>query len=290
MQNLTFGIEIETIRQTRENVANAIQSVVGGTTRHEGLSYDAWTVTDSKGRNWKVVMDASLNAERAYQAEIVSPILKPEDLDELQQIVRAVRAAGAKVDDSCGIHIHIGASAFNPHAITNLVKMVNKQENLIYAALKVAPMRKATFAKPINPSFLHKLETQRPHSMDALNIAWYGNLNRNPQHYDQTRYYSLNLHNVWYRGTIEFRLFNSTLHAGKVKAYVQFCMALATKAIEARSTRSAKRGCDPATAKYDFRVFLLSLGMIGDEFKTARHHLLANFGGQSAWKNTRRAA
>ncbi|HPN95983.1 MAG TPA: amidoligase, partial [bacterium] len=39
---------------------------------------------------------------------------------------------------------------------------------------------------------------------------------------------------------------------------------------------------------YDFRVFLLGLGLIGDEFKTARHHLLANLEGDSAFKNGRR--
>ncbi len=100
----------------------------------------------------------------------------------------------------------------------------------------------------------------------------------------------MNLHNIWFRGTIEFRLFNATLHAGKVKAYIQFCLALATKAIESRSAQSAKRPFNPATAKYDFRVFLLSLGMIGEAYKTARLHLLKNFEGQSAWKNTRRAA
>jgi hypothetical protein len=290
MQDLTFGIEIETIKQTREIVANAIQSVVGGTTRHEGLGYDAWTVTDAKSRTWKVVTDSSLSASRDRQAEIVSPILKAEDIADLQEVVRAVRRAGAKVDASCGIHIHIGASAFTPQAVANLVKTVHKQEDLIYAALKVNPNRKASYAKPVNESFLHLIETRRPKRMDDLNAAWYGRLNRNPTHYDNSRYHGLNLHNIWYRGTIEFRLFNGTLHAGKVKAYIQLCLALASKAIESRSAKSEKRAYNAATAKYDFRVFLLSLGMIGDEYKTARLHLLANFEGQSAWKNTRRAA
>jgi len=290
MQDLTFGIEIETIKQTRQTVAKAIQKVVGGTVQHEGLGYDAWTVKDSKGRTWRVVMDASLNADREHQAEIVSPILKAEDIAEMQEVVRAVRAAGAKVDTSCGIHIHIGADRFNPQAVTNLVKMVNKQEELIYAALAVAPSRKAAYAKPVDANFLRKIETRKPARMDDLNVAWYGQLNRNPVHYDSSRYHGLNLHNIWYRGTIEFRLFNGTLHAGKIKAYIQFCLALATKAIESRSAKSEKRSFNAATAKYDFRVFLLSLGMIGDEYETARHHLLANFAGQSAWKNTRRAA
>jgi len=290
MQDLTFGIEIETIKQTRQTVANAIQKVVGGAVQHEGLGYDAWTVKDAKDRTWKVVTDASLNADRERQAEIVSPVLKAEDIDELQEVVRAVREAGAKVDSSCGIHIHIGANAFTPQAVANLVKMVHKQEDLIYEALAVEPNRKGSYAKPVDETFLRKIETRKPARMDDLNVAWYGSLNRNPAHYDNSRYHGLNLHNIWYRGTIEFRLFNATLHAGKVKAYIQFCMALANKAITSRAAQSEKRAFNADTAKYDFRVFLLGLGMIGDEYETARYHLLANFQGQSAWKNTRRAA
>ena len=290
MQDLTFGIEIETIRQTRENVAKAIQSVVGGTVSHLGTQYDAWGVKDAKGRTWKVVTDASLNADRMHQAEVVSPILKAEDIEELQQVVRAVRACGAKVDASCGIHVHLGANAFTPKAVTNLVKTVHKQEELIYEALKVAPTRKALYAKPVDEGFLRRIESRRIASMDDLNVAWYGSLNRNPEHYDRSRYAGLNLHNIWFRGTIEFRLFNGTLHAGKIKSYVQFCLALGSKAIESRSAQSERRVFNAQTAKYDFRVFLLSLGMIGDEYKTARLHLLANFEGQSAWRNTRRAA
>ena len=106
MNTLRFGIEIETIGQTREVVARAIQSVVGGEVRHVGtpFCYDPWKVIDHRGRSWQVMADASLDARKDYQAEIVSPILHYEDIAELQEIVRAVRAAGAKSHESAGIH------------------------------------------------------------------------------------------------------------------------------------------------------------------------------------------
>jgi len=85
------------------------------------------------------------------------------------------------------------------------------------------------------------------------------------------------------------RYFGGTLHAGQIKAYIQFVLALAAKALAAKSASSKRREYDPATARYDFRVFLLGLGLIGDEFKTARHHLLANLEGSSAWKHGRPA-
>jgi Putative amidoligase enzyme len=290
MRTLRFGIEIETIGQTREVVARAIQSVVGGEVRHVGMPavYDPWKVIDRRGRTWQVVADSSLNAGRSYQAEIVSPILHYEDIAELQEIVRAVRTAGAKAHESAGIHLHVDAARFDARAVTNLVKIFHKQEALIQHALGISPNRLNTFCKSIDPSFLERLEKERPRTMEELNRAWYGYHCTNPQHYDRSRYRALNLHSLWFRGTIEYRCFNSTLHAGKVKAYIQFVLALSAKALKAKSASSKRREFNPSTARYDFRVFLLNLDMVGDEFKTARFHLLSLLEGSAAWKHGRR--
>jgi hypothetical protein len=69
---------------------------------------------------------------------------------------------------------------------------------------------------------------------------------------------------------------------------LQFALALSAKAINARASSSRRRDFNPATAKYDFRVFMLKLGLIGDEFKTARLHLMARLDGSAAWKGERR--
>jgi len=73
------------------------------------------------------------------------------------------------------------------------------------------------------------------------------------------------------------------------KGYCQFCLALAAKAINSRGASSKRRRANGTSDKYDFRVFLLHLGLIGDEFKTCRKHLLANLAGSAAWKNGRPA-
>jgi len=147
----------------------------------------------------------------------------------------------------------VDATAFDGSTLGNLAKIIYKQEPLILHALGISRDR----------------------------------LNRQPQHYDNSRYHGVNLHNVWYRGTVEFRWFEATLHAGRIKAYLQFCLAVAAKALNGRAASSRKRDFDPQSAKYDFRVFLLHLGLIGDEFKTARKHLMANMPGDAAFKNGR---
>jgi hypothetical protein len=97
----------------------------------------------------------------------------------------------------------------------------------------------------------------------------------------------LNLHSVFQKGTVEFRAFNGDLHAGKIKAYIQFCLAMTAQALNQRSASPTKT--QSSNEKYTFRVWLLRLGMIGDEFKTARKHLLDHLEGCIAWKDPAQA-
>ena len=295
LKEISWGIEIETVKQTREKVARAIQSVVGGTVRHVGtpVAQDPWEVTDDRGRKWKVVADGSLtNVDMAYRAEIVSPILKYDDIPQLQDVVRAVRKAGGRTSAQCGIHLHLDAKPFDARALVNLVKIVNKQEDLIVKALNVSGHRLATYTKKVDADFIGKIEKKKPKTKEELNRLWYGYQNHAPMHFDRSRYRGLNLHSVWEKGTIEFRWFEAGrphkgLHAGEIKAYIQFCLALGAKAINNRAASSRKRNVAPISTKYAFRCFLLNLGLIGDEFKTARQHLLANLEGDSAFRNGR---
>ena len=210
MRELSYGVEIETVGRTREAVARAIQTAVGGEVRYLGspYSFDPWQVTDSQGRIWKVVKDASLNnVPEHLRAEIVSPILNYGDMETLQQVIRAVRAAGARVDATTAIHIHVGADPFDGRSLSRLAKLVYKQEPLILTALGIRQERLSRYTKPMSPDFIARLERYRPCTKDQLNRIWYGQRNTCPQHYDSTRYYGVNFHNVWYRGTVEFRCY-----------------------------------------------------------------------------------
>ena len=89
------------------------------------------------------------------------------------------------------------------------------------------------------------------------------------------------------KGTIEFRMFNSTLHAGEVKSYIQLCLAISHQALIQRGASRIKT--QPENEKYTFRTWLLRLGLIGDEFKTARQHLLKNLEGNIAWRDPAQA-
>lgn len=286
LSELTFGIEIETTRISRQRAAQVIADVIGGQIAYLGSYYDKYAAVASDGRKWVAMSDASIGAENA---EIVSPILRYSDIPQLQEIVRALRRAGARVDSRCGIHIHIGAQPFNAKALGRLVSYWNRQEEILQRMFNCNASRFSSWARPMDQSFLATVENRRPNSLDALNTAWYGYHNHSPSHYDNSRYHGLNLHNVWFRGTIEFRTFDATLHAGKVKAYVQFCLALANKALRGRwsqRSQAARRSFDASTAKYDARTILLRLNLSGDEFKTCRLHLTRHLSGSASAAGT----
>ena len=122
-----------------------------------------------------------------------------------------------------------------------------------------------------------------------MSRIWYGgNTSRRNIHYDDSRYHCLNLHSVWSKGTVEFRLFNSDInHAGKIKAYIQLSLAITAQALNQVSASRIKT--QTSNEKYTFRTWLLRLGMIGDEFKTARLHLLEHLDGCIAWKDPAQA-
>ena len=127
---LTFGTELEYTNISRERAAKAIHSVVGGTIRYTGGGYDEWTVVAPDGRHWKAVSDGSLGS-RSTSAEVVTPILKWDDMDTLQAVVRELRKAGAKTPECTSQHVHIGVRDFNARQIANFARIFYKQEELL---------------------------------------------------------------------------------------------------------------------------------------------------------------
>jgi len=168
--------------------------------------------------------------------------------------------------------------------------MVHKNERLIERALGVSSRRLGAYSKAINEAFVARLETSNVRTMPELQAAWYGYNGANPSRYDQTRYHGLNLNSLFYRGTIEFRYFNGTLHAGEIRAYALFVLAMAERALAAKSTSRARRVVEETDVRWAFRVFLKSLGLIGPEFKNLRTHLTKNFPGGCARGLTESAA
>jgi len=267
MKNLRFGIEVETVGLLRETVARTIQTVVGGEVRPLGGSgshYNDWVVVAADGRKWNVVYDGSLPGGGA---EITSPILTYADLETLQAVVRA---AGGRADSHCGIHVHVDGSTMTPKSVKNLVRYVYSREDAIEAALSIKGSdRRARYCRPVSANLATKIQKTR--TMADIQKLWYeGSYESYPSRYNSTRYHGVNLNSLFYRGTVEFRWFNGSLHAGVVKAYVQLCLALAARSFHSSAAGQRRE----LGGRNDVNWILTTqLGLVGDEFKSTRSHL-----------------
>lgn len=291
---MTYGVEIEYTGATRGAIAKAIANAIGGHARYEGYHLDNWVVEMPDGRRWQVCSDRSVTGSRTGTGgEVVTPILTMADMETLQTAMRAMRAAGARVNASCGCHVHVGAKGIKPKQIQNLVKSFYHQEELIIRACGVRAARLGWYTRRTDHGFVEKIVKLRNPDMNDLMDAYYYGVSGRHSHYCHARYRTLNLHNLWQGGkrTVEYRLFEGTLHAGEMRANVLLALTLTAYAMDAKCTNGrAKREFNEASGKYDLRVLLLRLGWIGEEFKNPRKHMMKRLGGSTAWKNGRPTA
>ena len=282
LSGLTFGCELEYEGISQERAARLIAEVTGG--RVEGGYYPKVRMPD--GRIWKVVFDGSLNG---VSSESVSPILRVADLPMLKKVVKALKRGGARTGGKTGLHIHVGLREFGPVAVRNLVRTFYRQEELILKAAGTTAARLGHYTKRTDHAFVDRICRNRNPTWDSLNRAWFGTYTSVVGSHEGHRYRAMNLNNIWEgSGTVEFRFWEATTDYERLAANILFSLLLVARAKDAKaSSARAQRPYSEASAKYDFRVFLLRLGANGPMFKSMRKILMANLPGSAAWKDGR---
>ena len=292
LKNQLFGVEVEMTGITREKAARLVAGVLGTTPSHpESNCYHTRTIADQAARKWKIMRDSSITPIRnddtsepldEYRVEFVTPPLNYSDIELLQNIIRKLRENGAKAHSSCGIHIHVDGANHTAVSLRRLVNFMTARQDLIYEALQIGD-RESSWCHKLNKTLLDAMKKDKYLTKEKAEEIWYSRTNDgycggiDHQHYNSTRYHGVNLHSFFTKGTVEFRLFNSTLHAGKIKAYIQFCLAVSAWAITSQE-KIVFRSMDGYTPEQKVTIMrnILThrLGLYGDEFKTCRLHLM----------------
>ena len=297
MKEQTIGIEIEMNHITRERAAMvAARYFRTGDYRYTGNSdgYSTWSAWDAEGRKWKFSSDSSITGPSAEQCELVSPILRYEDIHFLQGLVRELRKAGARSDYSrrCGIHVHIGIDGHTPNTLRNLANVMAAHEDLLCKAVDVSPYR-ADYCRKSDPRWIAEVNKKRPKTMDELSDVWYESQGCDygrTQHYNNSRYHMINFHATFTKGTVEFRFFQfdkphdgkrNGIHAGEVKAFIQMCLAMSNYAKHINRASAKDVAGEIENPKYAMRMWMLTMGMIGKEFETAREYFTKRLEGNS---------
>lgn len=278
LTELTYGVEIELEQINIRTAIEAVKLVVASPdarvfpTDHSGLG-----VKDAQGRVWKCVYDGSLR----NGSETVTPPLRYEDMETLQHVVRALRAAGGKPASNAGIHVHVDGAPQTAKSLSRLARIVAAKESMIRKSVGVPEYGRGRYTESMTARFVRSIRHNHT-TIDSLKRAWYrnnGGASGNMSHYHQSRYHGLNLHAFFQTGgrTVEFRWFNSTTHAGKIRAYVCLCLGMVARSINARSVSICRH--TQVTNEYNtYNAWLRQkVGLAGAEFKNVRKHLMAAF-------------
>ncbi len=173
-------------------------------------------------RKWKgnIVRDGSL-PHTGFEIN-TSPANGDEYIKQVTQICKTLDNAVGSVTDACGLHVHLDARDFNFHDISRLIKVYAAIEPALFNMVP-ASRRASRFALRCADHYEQALSRDALKEHKAIKekvvVGTYGEANsttRRKRKYDTARYNALNLHSWFYRGTIEYRLFNGTIDASDI--------------------------------------------------------------------------
>lgn len=229
-ESRTFGVEIEAVGLTPTQAAAALR-VAGIEARSEGYNHDVCGY-------WKLSTDASVHDDElgGREFECISPPLSgQEGLDKVRRVVEVLRNAGARVNSSCGLHVHHNASEFKLRHLRSVLALYWKYESAID---ELVPLSR----RENNNAYCHSLRRNiRQGWGEDRSIVTTRDLARRFDG-DYGRYHKINLSSYLRYGTVEFRQHAGTLNGAKITAWILFTQAIVTRAVEARRSIRVVQG------------------------------------------------
>lgn len=198
-------------------------------TRRFGFEIEVFNVTNKTQLvrdlpGFRKVSDNSIVGKK--NMELVSPILSGESgLEQAREAIRQLNRQKAKVNKSCGFHVHIDMSGATLESFKRIFKRFIKFEQVFKKLIGDSRMVN-TYCAP-NSNLFESTEDAFAKINEAKSIKDLSMLvNRN------TRYYMLNLQSYWKHGTIEFRLKEATLDADEVVNWITMLLIWVEDSIE----------------------------------------------------------
>ena len=209
--------------------------------------YDFHDYIDSP-RGWELVHDGSLSAggvelrtNKPVQSDMIKVLLNSLD--------RHILNHDTSVDDSCGVHIHFNALDLGLEYIKNLLHIMKHIEPIIFDTLP-SHREDNRYCKPIYKK-IDSFKINKIQNISDLCRFWYnqiGETDFDMNHYNDSRYFGLNLHSRFYMGTIEFRYHEGTVDTSDIYGWIKFLRSIVNKSIEitenSSETRDILRGKD----------------------------------------------
>jgi hypothetical protein len=221
---LDFGVEIEMLLPGQTSFINRVASGVARDLCEAGVTCSFEGYNHHRRDYWKIVTDGSLSSPTGYVGlEVVSPPLNDAGVPQIDTVCRMLQQLNARVNRSCGLHVHIGARHLTLDAMRRLAFLYIENEDVIDTLMP--PSRRKNLNRYCGGLKAHASieEVTRARDVPALAIA----IRRNDiDNRNASRYTKLNFASYWKHGTVEFRQHSGTVDAEKIKRWVGFCQKL----------------------------------------------------------------
>jgi hypothetical protein len=203
-----------------------------------GVDWDSISRSVSKLREkWGLGThdDGSISSRLGTTLEVVTaPARGDLFAKQIDDICRVLAQGEAKVDKSCGLHVHVDVRDLNISQILRIVRFYTMVEDSIYRM--VPPSRKRnSYSEPWNGKLARGCALDLFASLQdrerALDINSYGHEEtaRHCKMYrekHESRYHGFNLNAIVCHGTIEFRMHSGTVDPLKIKMWAAVCSAI----------------------------------------------------------------
>jgi hypothetical protein len=214
---LTFGVEIETY--VKDDSGLRIGNYHGSPVQVPYLP-----------AGWTAQNDASIRAPRGYTAcEIVSPILRGKaGIEQVKQVVETLRVHGHRVNESCGVHVHVGWVMLDANG--NQLHDRNG-DKVLYGADRLATL--ITIASYLEAG-LYSITGSRKREAGTYckSVKKAGSATKAEQIGRSDRYNLLNTTNLYgNKKTVEFRCFSGSVDATKIVGWIMVCLGIVEKAL-----------------------------------------------------------
>lgn len=237
---MRIGIEVEFTGISRRDAVCELMKLWSIPYDIEKYSYKEETRTryvikDREGLKWSIVLDRSIhpvvsNGKASlemdeYMCEIVSPVLDSEyesDINKFASVLNAIRCAGAIVNETCGIHIHVDCPEDLKELYTMFSRFMNMQRNL-QVEFGIPKYRLEGYCKEYSENLCNWFKDKKFGTLEEFQHFFYNWLAPNVSRDDPknpARYYMINMDSIHKLGTVEFRFFNSTLSPLVLKSYI----------------------------------------------------------------------
>jgi hypothetical protein len=201
--NRTLGFEIEYLRGA--NVHQVLSGI-----REAGLLVEderqRYTTTFFRDR-WVQGYDGSCGWEIKS-----NPIT---DTDEVRKVMAAIRAAGGRVDQRCGLHVHMDVTDLTETEKVRAVAIYTMMESSLEQLLPGSRRGRTTYASSNRYAYQTEMVAH-----EILSNATYRSIRTHG------KYSKLNLGHVQTKGTFEFRAHQGTLNFRKIDAWASICAAI----------------------------------------------------------------